>query len=350
MHTKLAFSLFQPNIRTHARTHTKFTLADNCLTLTFPLSLFHLLCCFNRLLTSHSLISFTLLLIPHHPLALYLRKYAVFALPPLAVVHLAMNRPVNRSVVGSYPRGTVTMAQLLVVEVAKLHGPRNWFTQEITFICLRLGGRGAAGAPWVSSLHVTVAPALTTQPRGLPASILQGEIRGGAGAGSLGLLSVPAGLQTEQLPSGVTSGEAIVILLDAAVGQLHHLGRTVCHQVQCVVRAGATGAFVMAATAVLPVAVISTVVFAVSWLWLLLLLLLRHRFLPVDASAGHSVAHWSHPQVSTAAHHPNATFAIESQRLWAIPVLQRVADPQRTVHVVVVGPGGGQRLCAVELD
>lgn len=180
-----------------------------------------------------------------------------------------MNRSVQRSVMASYPRGAVAMAQLLVVYVAKLHRPRDRFTQEITVISLGLRGRGAAGAPGVSSLHVPVAPAWPTQSHRLPASILQGEIRGGAGAGPVGLLSIPGCIQAEQLSSSVTGGEAIVILLDATVGQLYHLSGTVCHQVQGIIGARAARAFVVAATAMLPITVISTVVLAASGLWLL---------------------------------------------------------------------------------
>lgn len=142
----------------------------------------------------------------------------------------------------------------------------------------------------------------------------------------------------------MTGWEAIVIFLNAAVRQLHHLGRPVRHQVEGVIRARAARAFVVAAAAVLPV---SAVVFVTSWLWLLFL---GYRLLPDNTSAGHSVAIGSHPQVPAAAHHPNAPFAIKAQWLWAIVVLQRVPHPQRVVRVVVIGARGGQRLRAVALD
>lgn len=222
-----------------------------------------------------SLISFTLLLIPPQLLALYLRNDAVFALPPLAGVQLAMNRSVKRSVMATYPRGTVAMASLLIIDVAQLHGPRDWFSHKISLFFLRLGGRGAARAPGVSSLHVPIAPARPAQADRLPASILQGKIRSGAGTGPVKLLPVPARVQPEQLPCSMTRGEAIIILLNATVRRLHHLSRPVCHQVQGVVRARAARAFVVAATAVL--AVVPTMVFAASGLWLLVL---GHRFLP----------------------------------------------------------------------
>ena len=51
-------------------------------------------------------------------------------------MQLAMNRSMQRSMMANYPRGAVAMAQLLVVDVAQLHGPRDWFTQEITLISL----------------------------------------------------------------------------------------------------------------------------------------------------------------------------------------------------------------------
>lgn len=85
----------------------------------------------------------------------------------------------------------------------------------------------------------------------------------------MGLLSIPGCIQAEQLSSSVTRGEAIVILLDATVGQLYHLSGTVCHQVQGIIGARAARAFVVAATAMLPITVISTVVLAASGLWLL---------------------------------------------------------------------------------
>lgn len=134
----------------------------------------------------------------------------------------------------------------------------------------------------------------------------------------MGLLSVPTCLQTKQLPSSITGGEAIIILLDTTEWQLYHLSGPVCNQVQGVIRAGAARAFVVAATAVVPVTVVSTVVFAPSWLWLLLL---RHGFLPIDKPAGHPVAHGSHLQVSTAAHHADTAFTFKAEWPWAIPVL-----------------------------
>lgn len=48
-----------------------------------------------------------------------------------------MNRSVQRSVMAAYPGGAVAMAQLLVVDVAQLHGPRDLITQEITLVSLR---------------------------------------------------------------------------------------------------------------------------------------------------------------------------------------------------------------------
>lgn len=110
-----------------------------------PTPSFSSFCCYYDLLTA--LISFTLLLIPPRLFALHLGNYAVFALPPLASVQLAVNWSMQRPVMASYARGAVAMAQLLVVDVTKLHGPRDGFSQKITLIFLRLGGGGTAGAP-----------------------------------------------------------------------------------------------------------------------------------------------------------------------------------------------------------
>lgn len=302
-----------------------------------------LLWCFHCL----SLIFFflTLTLISHHPFALYLGNYAVFALLPLAGVQLAMNWSVQRSMMASHPRGAVTVTQVLIFDVAKLHGPRNRFAPKITLVCLRLRGRGAAGAPGVLCLHVSVTPACPTETHGLPASILQGEIGGGAGAGPVWLLPVAACLGAKQLPN-IPGGEAIVILLDTAERQLHHVSGPVGHQMQSVVGARTARAFVVTAAAVLPVTMVTTVVFASSRLRRLL----RHAFLPINEPTRHSVTHGRHPQVSAAAHHTHTTFAIKAERLRAVPVLQRVADSKGSVHIIIVGSRRGQRLGAVELD
>lgn len=85
----------------------------------------------------------------------------------------------------------------------------------------------------------------------------------------MGLLPVTPRLQTKKLSSSMTRGETIIILLDASVGKLHHLSGTVCHQMQSIVRAGTARAFVVATAAVLPITMVSTMVFTVPWLWLL---------------------------------------------------------------------------------
>lgn len=162
------------------------------------------------------------------------------------------------------------------------------------------------------------------------------------------LLPVAARLGAKQLPD-VTGGEAIVILLDTAEWQLHHVGGPVGHQMQGVVGARTARAFVMTPAAVLAVPMVTTVVLASSRLWLWLRLL-RHALLSVNEPARHSVTHGRHPQVSAAAHHAHATFAIKAERLRAVPVLQRVADSKGSVHIIIVGSRGGQRLSAVELD
>lgn len=158
------------------------------------------------------------------------------------------------------------------------------------------------------------------------------------------LLPVPACFGAKHLPN-ITGGEAIVILLDATEWQLYHVSGPVGHQVQSVVGARAARAFVMTPAAVLPVTVVTTVVFAPSRLRLL-----RHAFLPVNEPTRHSVTHGRHPQISAAAYHTHTTFAIKAQRLRAVPVLQRVATSKGSVHIIVVGSRRGQRLGAVELD
>lgn len=255
-----------------------------------------------------------------------------------------MNWSVQGSMMASHPRGAVTMTQVLIFDVAKLHGPRNRFAPKITLVCLRLRGRGAAGAPGVLCLHVSVTPAWPTETCRLPASVLQGEIGGGAGAGPVWLLPVPACLGAKQLPN-IAGGEAIVILLDTTEWQLHHVSGPVGHQMQSVVGARTARAFVMTPAAVLPITVVTTVVFASSRL-----LLLRHAFLPINEPTRHSVTHGRHPQVSAAAHHTHTTFAIKAERLRAVPVLQRVANSKGRIRIIIVGSRRGQRLGAVELD
>ena len=85
-----------------------------------------------------------------------------------------------------------------------------------------------------------------------------------------------------QLQQRRVGGEAIIVLLDTAMGRFHHVAWPIGSQVQGVVRTRAAGALVVAPAAMVAVAGVTTVVLATPRWGLLLRLLLRYGIWRVD--------------------------------------------------------------------
>lgn len=158
---------------------------------------------------------------------------AVLAFPTLAGVQ------VSAAAGPPHPAAVVLVDELLVAEVAQLHGFGDGLTQEVAFV-LRFGGRGAGGAP---AVVLVLVPGVLAQAAPPPRpGVLKSQIgrRPGTLPEGLGWVSPPSS-RSEPVPGAPWGWETVVIFTHAQQRPLLRPRSPIGHQIEGVLGARPTG-------------------------------------------------------------------------------------------------------------
>lgn len=138
------------------------------------------------------------------------------------------------------PCAVVLMNKLLVAEVAQLHGLGDRLTQEVSLI-VRVGRRGTGGAPAV--VVVVLIPGVLVQAGAAACpGILQRQIGRGPGTLPEGLRLISSNCaRSKPVPGAPWRWETVVIFTHAQQRSFLWARSSIGHQIEGVLRAGATG-------------------------------------------------------------------------------------------------------------